>query len=342
MTMTKGTKIFRIILCVLLGITVLWTAFVSYAFFSFVNEDVDRRYTERYGLYVGGVDVTYGNAHDILGDGTASYDVKTNKLTLNNATIEYNYNPIQADHDLRIELVGENKLICKDKENINAIYASNGILRKDISIDGDGTLEISFVNVTGSGTGIVAEDLWIGADVTITTPDGVDIANGIVCTSNLTLRNEATVTVRNGSARSSTAVSVRNNAIIEAGSTLDISAAPGSTGACNGLGVGGNLNLAKNSSLTVSVDDETAETSACVSVSSNVSVGRGASVTLSSKKAYGIDCSGSVELREGATVTANTAAEGADVYCNGALVNDGGTVQGEVNALGGIHNKDGN
>ena len=67
--MTTGTKTFRAVICILLGLTVLWTAFISFAFFHFVGSDVERRDGESYGLYVGGVEVTTANAHDILGNG---------------------------------------------------------------------------------------------------------------------------------------------------------------------------------------------------------------------------------------------------------------------------------
>ena len=145
--MTKGTKAFKIIICVILGLTMIWTAFISYAFFYFTGADVERRESERYGLYVGGIDVTAANANDILGNGTASYNALENKLTLKNATIEYNYSVIYSEIDLLVELVGENKFVCKDSAAITAVYASNGILRKDIAFDGEGSLEIVFENV---------------------------------------------------------------------------------------------------------------------------------------------------------------------------------------------------
>ena len=340
--MTKGTKVFRVIISILLGFTMLWTAFVSYAFFYFTGADSDRRNGESYGLYVGGVEVTTGNAHDILGNGTATFDATYNKLILNNATIEYHDTLIYSEIDLNIELIGENKLVCKDKTYLTAIYASQGILRKDVSLDGTGTLEISYKNVTEGGTGIVAEDLWIGSDVTITTPDGSDITNAIVCTSSLTLRNKANVTVNNGAARSSTAVSVRGNAIIENGSTLTINNRPGSTSACTGLSVDGNLYLGKEVSLNVTVDDETAEMSACVSVSGLMVIGRNSIVNASAKKTHGIECHGAIEVNAGASVNAETAGDKSDIFCYGAFVNYGAAVNGEVETLADIFDKSAN
>ena len=337
--MTKGTKTFRVIICILLGLTMLWTGFVSYAFFYFAGADVERRDSERYGLFVGGIDVTAANAGDILGNGTASYDAKLNTLTLKNATIEYHDTLIYSEIDLKIELIGENKLVCKDKAYLTAIYASDGILRKDLSLDGTGSLEISYENVTEGGTGIIAEDLWIGSDVTITTPDGSDISNAITCTSSLTLRNKANVTINNGAARSSTAVDVRGNAVIENGSALNIAVKSGATNSCTGLSVDGDLLLGRDVTLNVSVGDEIAEISSCIDVSGLITVARNSNVTATASKAIAMECHGSIDLYADATVTAATAAEGADIFCSGAVINRGATVDATVESLVGIFGK---
>ena len=329
--MTKRNKIFSILLCVLLGIMMLWTTYISYAFIYYVG---DQKNSERYGLYVGGVDVTAANAHDILGDGTASYDAKTNKLTLNHANIEYNYAIIYSEIDLLIELIGENKLVYKNGESGSVVYASNDILRKDLSIYGDGTLEIAFENVSDSCTGIVADNLYIGSDVTVTTLDCADIANGIVCTSSFVLRNNATVTVNNGAARSSTAVSIRGNATIEKGSSLDITVKSG-VDACNGLCVDGDLTVGRKVALHVAIDDENAENSDCINVSGRLSLGRDSTITASAKKANVIECYGTMILGEGAVISGGDTC----VFCAGAVLNEGAVMNVEFEALGGIHTK---
>jgi hypothetical protein len=61
-------------------------------------------------------------------------------------------------------------------------------------------------------------------------------------------------------------------------------------------------------------------------------------VTASAKKAYSIECYGSVELKSGASVSASTE-EGIDLLCYGAIVNYGAAVNGEVEALGGTFSK---
>ena len=62
--MTKRTKIFKIVICVLLALTMIWSAF---SFLMYIFKD--------YGIYVTGALVTNRNANDILGDGTVYYDV---------------------------------------------------------------------------------------------------------------------------------------------------------------------------------------------------------------------------------------------------------------------------
>lgn len=333
--MTKGTKAFRIIICILLGLTILWTAYISYAFIYLGNNTIFR---DTYDIYVAGVAVTRTNYGDVLGDGKVSYSVSTNTLTFDNAVIEYDYVIVYSTVDLKINLVGENKFICKDGESISALYVSDGLLRKDLSLEGDGSLIIEYQNVTESAMGIVAEDLWIGADVTIITPDCADISNGIICTSSLVLRNKANVVVKNGASRSSTAVSVRGNVIFENGSSMDVTVTSGSTEACNGFCVDGNLVLGRETSLNVVINDDIAERSECISILGVMSVGTDATVNASAKKAYAVECSGTLDISEGAVFSASSDGTGADVFCI-TLVDSGATVNAEVEALGGTYSK---
>ena len=65
-----------------------------------------------YDLKVGGVQVTTQNCNDILGDGKVSYFQTNNFLTLNNATIEDDYQVIVSDIQwLKIRIAGYNRLI---------------------------------------------------------------------------------------------------------------------------------------------------------------------------------------------------------------------------------------
>ena len=65
--MKKSKKIFKIIVCVLLALTMLWGAF---SFIMHIFKD--------YGIYVTGTLVTNLNEDDILGNGTVYYDIYNN------------------------------------------------------------------------------------------------------------------------------------------------------------------------------------------------------------------------------------------------------------------------
>ena len=54
---------------------------------SYLNAATYEYHAAKYGLFVGGTEVTSANAADVLGNGTVSYDPDSQTLTLNNATI---------------------------------------------------------------------------------------------------------------------------------------------------------------------------------------------------------------------------------------------------------------
>ena len=247
--MTKGTRTFRIIISVLLGLTMLWTAYISYAFIYYAKDMHAQEQNERYGLYVAGVDVTHGNAHDILGDGTASYNAKYNRLTLNNAAIECEGSAIYSEIDLTVELTGENKFTCRGKDFTYAVYASDVSLKKSISFTGDGTLDIlvddeSCVN----NAGIVADDLWISSDISITLTNAEDQSDGISC-SFLNLAKDNTLTVKAGSAKTSTGIFVRGDIILESNSSLDVAGMASEKSSC-GIECTGTIMAYEGSTIT--------------------------------------------------------------------------------------------
>ena len=220
--MTKGTRVFRIIICMLLGLTILWTAFISYAFIYVTKENEANKRNERYGIQIAGMNITAGNAHDVLGDGTVSYNDFTNVLTLKNATIECEGSAIYSQIDLTIELVGENKFICHGKELIYALYASNISLKKDLAIRGDGSLEIVVDEETSRiSAGIIADDLWIGADVSVTVGNATESTHGISC-GYLNLSEGTALTVQVGAAETSAGISVRENMYLNENTVLDV------------------------------------------------------------------------------------------------------------------------
>ncbi|MBR5697300.1 MAG: leucine-rich repeat protein [Prevotella sp.] len=97
-----------------------------------------------YGIAVKGVDVSFKNNTDILGDGKVSYDPETHTLTLNNANISTDaapgvqVTPYYLYDDLTINLVGSNTL------TISGYIAMP--LRCNTTINGTGTLTL-----TGTG-----------------------------------------------------------------------------------------------------------------------------------------------------------------------------------------------
>ena len=220
--MTKGTRAFRTIMGILLGITILWTAFMSYAFIYVTKENEALKRNERFGLYVAGIDVTMGNAYDILGDGTVVYNEVSNVLTLNNATIECIGSAIYSQIDLTIELIGENKLICSGKELTYAIYASDRSLRKDIAITGDGSLEIAINDKTcRTNAGIIAEDIWLRADVSITLADATEDSLGINC-NYMYLDEAKNLNIQVGAAENNSGISTRGGIFFDKDSVVNV------------------------------------------------------------------------------------------------------------------------
>ena len=153
-------------------------------------------------LKVEGISVNKSNADDILGDGTASYDLETNTLILENSDISTakeskNY-PVYAKGDLNIVLKGANRLSSDyyygiaivDPENADSI---------NVTISGDGSLD-SY----GSDGGIfVKGSLTINGDVNVNGTCG-EVASGsaygIRVNNDLTLAGNAKVSAKAGSA----------------------------------------------------------------------------------------------------------------------------------------------
>ena len=337
--MTTGTKIFRIIISILLALTILFSAFFAALFCLYISKNVME---EKYGIYVAGVAVTRGNKDDILGDGTVYYNANNNILVLDNATIESDDTVVYSKIDLHIQLIGENKLICTNEEYGTGIYAGDYNLNKDLAFIGDGSLTIEIPNATGDAAGISAAELTVATDLSVITPDCENMANGIVCASALLIVDKATVTVNNGAAaKFSSAVRVRGNAFLEEGTTLKVLANPGSSGICKGLSISGDLFLGKDTTLDVSMDDGATDLGECLHVSGLMEVGIGSTVTASAKNTYAIECFGSIEANKGAAISAVSNKKDADIFCSGAVVNCGATMDGEIDAIGGVHNREG-
>lgn len=334
--MTKGTKIFRITMCVLLALTIIWGAICGIFLLVFGKALV---LANNCNIMIAGKAVTKTNADDILGDGTVYYDAYNNILTFDNAAIESENWPVYSNIDLNIELIGENKFICKNEGYSAGVYAGDHQLSKDLAFIGDGSLTIEIPDTCEEAVGIFASDLTVTTDITVKTPDCENKVHGIVCDSSLLVSNDATVDVNNGAAKNSVGVRVRGNALFEEGTALNVSVKPGTTEICKGFGVSGDLFLGKDTSLQISVDDEATDRGEGIRVSGLMEVGIGATVKASAKNANAIECFGDIEAKKGSAILAVSDKKASDIFCSGAVVNCGAEIDGEVDALGGIHNR---
>ena len=79
----------------------------------------------RLGISVGDVDITMSNADDVLGDGTVSYDVESNTLTLNGATIGNGGSDLEPMEACGIEYTGAADLTISLK-GTNTINGTGG------------------------------------------------------------------------------------------------------------------------------------------------------------------------------------------------------------------------
>jgi hypothetical protein len=69
-------------------------------------------------------------------------------------------------------------------------------------------------------------------------------------------------------------------------------------------------------------------------------IGIGATVAATAKNASDIQYCGSIEANQGAAISASSDKKDYDIFCSGAVVNLGATFDGEIDAIGGIHNRD--
>lgn len=166
-------------------------------------------------LYVAGVPVTSSNAADILGDGKVKYDLATNTLTLNGATITGDpaaekMEGIYANDDLKIALHGENT-VTASATRANAIVAIGSL-----TFEGSGTL-----NATNSGYCIQAHggDVVI-SDVTVNAAGNGENSRGIVAFNNAGSGGDITITGGTVTAKGETYGICASNSITVSDSTV--------------------------------------------------------------------------------------------------------------------------
>ena len=149
-----------------------------------ISVDGTVTWSGEYPLWVGDTQVNDENADNVLGDGTVSYDIVTNTLTLRNATITqgtHEESAICGNSDLNIVLEGENTV----NAGIIGIYV-NGTL----AISGSGSLTVNGINIKNgdiiisSGTittskayeGIIANNVTISGGTVTATGDTLGIS----------------------------------------------------------------------------------------------------------------------------------------------------------------------
>lgn len=164
-----------------------------------ISMDGTVTWSGQYPFWVGGTQVNDENADNVLGDGTVSYDIGTNTLTLRNATITqgtHEESAICGNSDLNIVLEGENTV----NAGIIGIYV-NGTL----AISGSGSLTVNGIDIKNgdiiisSGTittskayeGIIANNVTISGGTVTATGEVV----GITVYENVTINGgEVTAT----------------------------------------------------------------------------------------------------------------------------------------------------
>ena len=133
----------------------------------FTPFSVSAAWKVNYNISVADTTVNSWNADDILGDRTASYDVSTNTLTLNNASftgvngIHYDYAE-SSTAPLTIIVKGTNTISTYNMDELRGVTSSYGIRTASFSsgpglvIKGDGTLNINpgFINNTAYGIAV--------------------------------------------------------------------------------------------------------------------------------------------------------------------------------------------
>ena len=173
--------------------------------------------TTEYDLWIGGVQVTGGNAQNVFRDGTVSYDAETNILTLNNyhytgegttnitgATIGDACLGYKGTETLTIQLIGNNSLTYTgDTTFSSGIYIQNS----ELMIEGPGSLTVNITGTCSYDTGYIRS-------FAICVAGNMTVNGGTITTTGGSINKE---NVGKGTDGSSIGLSV-NNLIVNGGS----------------------------------------------------------------------------------------------------------------------------
>lgn len=160
-----------------------------------------------YDVKLYGTEITKNNKNDIFGDGTASYvpatETECAKLHLNNfvkTTTTNTLSLINVNEDLEIIVSGTNKLSCSASARGNAhtdgIYSTG-----KLTVKGNGSLTLNpMYSFSGWSSGIYCtENITVCEDVQLklTTNEGSTYTYGIHSGGDLTIKDNATVSITN-------------------------------------------------------------------------------------------------------------------------------------------------
>ncbi len=284
----------------------------------------------KYGLFVGGTEVTSANAADVLGDAdegaTVSYDAQTNTLTLDHAdltnTPESPQYPLQTtEPDLTIKLVGENT-VSSSVENYPAVHIAPEQGETKIVGDGAGA-RLTVTSSTSEGIRVDWSDLsvqdctvsvrteaWGGllvsggvlairdAQVDVASSPDPDVAQAVYV-----LRGENGISITNSTVTASNGASQANVIYSGAGIFIDgstVTATGTAADAYPALYAAGNIDVKNGSEVTAeSTGKRGIFTDADMTVTDST-------VTATGTTDEGMIVVGALTLSEGANVTART------------------------------------
>ena len=139
-----------------------------------ISMDGTVTWSGQYPFWVGGTQVNDENADNVLGDGTVSYDIGTNTLTLRNATITqgtHEESAIYSNGNLNIVLEGENTVNAVDV----GIYVYG-----TLAISGSGSLTVNGINIENGDIIISSGTITTSKAYEGITADNVTISGGTV------------------------------------------------------------------------------------------------------------------------------------------------------------------
>lgn len=146
--------------------------YTSNTYYLTAGEVLNAQIVPSYGVQVNDMQVCAGNAADVLGDGTVSFDQATHTLTLNNASIGYSTSGSISTSlpELTIELVGNNMLSSDSYSTLQSSYGDD----VTITVQSSGTTKGCLVlKMAYSSTNVFA-----GEHVTLNITEPLAVVSG--------------------------------------------------------------------------------------------------------------------------------------------------------------------